>query len=96
MSTSHKIDVNHVALLARMSLTEEEASVFQEQMDQIVDWIDKINELDLENVEPTSHPVPLENILREDRAGESLPREAVIENFPEVKDDQVKVPRILE
>ena len=91
-----KKDVGHVARLARLRLTEEEKEKFGKQLNQILKYVEKLNELDTENVEPTSHVVPLQNVLREDEVKPSLPVEDVLSNAPDKKGNYFKVPRIIE
>lgn len=90
-----KKDVEHVALLSRLDLTEEEKEAYTKQLNSIIDYMNKINELDTEGVEPTAHVLPIYNVMREDEVGESLDREKVLKNAPEKEDGQFKVPRIV-
>lgn len=87
--------VKHVANLARLAITEEEATVFTKQLDAIITFAEQLNELDTENVEPTSHVLDMKNVLREDVPQQGLPREDVLKNAPEQQDGQIKVPSIL-
>lgn len=96
MSTISKQEVEHVAHLARLNLTEEEKEQFTKQLDSILNFAQKLNELDTENVEPTSHVLPLVNVMRDDVPHESLPVEEALQNTAEHQDGQVKVPSVLE
>jgi aspartyl-tRNA(Asn)/glutamyl-tRNA(Gln) amidotransferase subunit C len=87
--------VKHVANLARLAITEEEAEKFAKQLDAIITFAEQLNELDTENVEPTSHVLDIKNVLREDIPKKGLPREDVLKNAPEEKEGQFKVPSIL-
>lgn len=89
-------DVQHVARLARLNLTPEEESMFTEQLNAILQYAEKLNELDTEGVEPTTHVLPLRNVMREDEVRESLPIEKVLLNAPDEEDGQFKVPAVLE
>jgi aspartyl-tRNA(Asn)/glutamyl-tRNA(Gln) amidotransferase subunit C len=89
-------DVEHVANLARLELSEQEKNEFTEQLNAILKYAEKLNELDTDNVEPTSHPVPLSNVMREDVTKPSLPIEKVLLNAPDEEDGQIKVPAVLE
>ena len=91
-----KIDVKYVANLARLHLTEQETATFQGQLDQIVGYMKKISELDLDNIEPTSHAVSLQNVFREDIEKEGLDRDDAMKNAPVRVKDQYKVPKIIE
>ncbi|TDF94177.1 Asp-tRNA(Asn)/Glu-tRNA(Gln) amidotransferase subunit GatC [Paenibacillus piri] len=95
MSISMK-DVEHVANLARLELSEQEKQLLTEQLNAILKYAEKLNELDTDNVEPTSHPVPLVNVMREDAARPSLSIEQVLLNAPDEEDGQIKVPAVLE
>jgi aspartyl-tRNA(Asn)/glutamyl-tRNA(Gln) amidotransferase subunit C len=96
MKAGASIDVAYVANLARMDLTREEADLFQRQLDDIVGYVRKIAGLDLEGIEPTSHPVPMSNIMRTDETRGSLERDKALANAPRHKDGQFLVPRIVE
>jgi aspartyl-tRNA(Asn)/glutamyl-tRNA(Gln) amidotransferase subunit C len=89
-------EVKHVAHLARLEITEEEAVKFTQHLDSIITYAELLNELNTDNVEPTAHVLPIKNILREDKSLEGLPREEVLKNAPEHQDGQFKVPSILE
>jgi len=89
-------DVQHVAKLARLNLSAEEEQVFTEQLNAILQYAEKLNELDTDDVEPTTHVLPVSNVMREDVKRESLPIEKVMLNAPEEEDGQFKVPAVLE
>jgi aspartyl-tRNA(Asn)/glutamyl-tRNA(Gln) amidotransferase subunit C len=95
MSRISKDQVKYVANLARLAITEDEAEKFTKQLDAIITFAEQLNELDTENVEPTSHVLEIKNVLREDISKEGLPREEVLKNAPEEQDGQFKVPAIL-
>ncbi|MER2038794.1 MAG: Asp-tRNA(Asn)/Glu-tRNA(Gln) amidotransferase subunit GatC [Solibacillus sp.] len=96
MAKLSKEEVKHVAHLARLAITEEEAEKFADQLGKITDFAEQLNELDTTNVEPTSHVLPLVNVLREDVAKEGLPREKVMLNVKDQEAGQIKVPSIME
>ena len=96
MAKLTKEEVKHVAHLARHAITEEEAEKFAEQLGKITDFAEQLNELDTTNVEPTSHVLPLVNVLREDVAKEGLSRDKVMLNVKEQEAGQIKVPSIME
>jgi aspartyl-tRNA(Asn)/glutamyl-tRNA(Gln) amidotransferase subunit C len=89
-------EVKHVANLARLAITEEEAEKFTDQLDAIISFAEELNELDTENVEPTSHVLDMKNIFREDVAKPGLPVEEVLKNAPDHENGQIKVPAIIE
>ncbi|WPZ18674.1 Asp-tRNA(Asn)/Glu-tRNA(Gln) amidotransferase subunit GatC [Geobacillus subterraneus] len=88
--------VKHVADLARLAITEEEAEMFTKQLDAIITFAEQLNELDTENVPPTSHVLDMRNVMREDIPVLGLPREEVLKNAPDQQDGQFRVPAILE
>ena len=89
-------EVRHVARLARLSLTDEELERMREQLDAILAYIDKLRELDVEGVEPTSHAVPLVNVMRDDELAPALSQEAALANAPDRAGELFRVPRIIE
>jgi len=91
-----KKDVEHVANLARLALTDEEMNIYTEQLNSILAFFDKLNELDTTDIKPTSHALNITNVFREDKAGKSIPREEALKNAPEQKDGQFKVPTVME
>ncbi|MDN4074882.1 Asp-tRNA(Asn)/Glu-tRNA(Gln) amidotransferase subunit GatC [Fictibacillus terranigra] len=93
MSRISKDQVKHVAHLARLSVSEEEVDMFTEQLDAIIGFAEELNELDTENIEPTTHVLELKNVLREDTVRESVSREDALKNAPEQRDGQFKVPK---
>jgi len=88
--------VQHVARLARLSLNQEEVERFTVQLNDILRFVEKLNELDTEDVEPTSHVLPMANVLREDEVRPSWPRDKVLVNAPEQKDGLFRVPPVFE
>jgi aspartyl-tRNA(Asn)/glutamyl-tRNA(Gln) amidotransferase subunit C len=84
--------VLHVAKLARLKLTDEEVERMSDELSSILEHVERINELDLEGVQPTSHVVDVENVLRPDEPRPSLPRERALENAPDATDDGFRVP----
>ncbi|MEK4967155.1 Asp-tRNA(Asn)/Glu-tRNA(Gln) amidotransferase subunit GatC [Cytobacillus sp. FSL R7-0696] len=89
-------EVKHVANLARLAITEEEAEQFQHQLDAIISFAEELNELDTNHVEPTSHVLDMNNVLREDEATKGLPQEEVLKNAPDSQDGYIKVPSIMD
>ncbi len=90
-----KQEVEHVALLARLHLTEREIEQFTGQLDAILTYVDKLNELDTHDVEPTSHVIEIGNVVREDRVHDSIPVEESLANAPDPDKGFFKVPRII-
>ena len=91
-----RADVEHVALLARLALTEDELERFTEQLDVILDHAAQVAALDTAGVEPTAHPLPLVNVLRVDDVRPSLDPAEVLAMAPAAEDGRFRVPRILE
>jgi aspartyl-tRNA(Asn)/glutamyl-tRNA(Gln) amidotransferase subunit C len=84
--------VLHVARLARLRLGPDEVERMSSELSSILDHIEKIEQLDLDHVAPTSHVVELENVLREDEPRPSLPRERALEGAPDASDEGFRVP----
>jgi aspartyl-tRNA(Asn)/glutamyl-tRNA(Gln) amidotransferase subunit C len=84
--------VLHVARLARLHLGEDEIDRMSRELSSVLDHIEKVSELDLEGVEPTSHVVKLENVLRPDEPRPSWPRERVLDSAPDVAQNGFRVP----
>lgn len=89
-------EVEHVAKLARLELTDTEKERFTEQLNAILKYAAKLDELDTEHVAPTSHVLPVRNVMREDESRPSWPIEEVLANAPEEEDGQFRVPAVLE
>ncbi|MCR8846279.1 Asp-tRNA(Asn)/Glu-tRNA(Gln) amidotransferase subunit GatC [Paenibacillus sp. SC116] len=89
-------DVEHVAKLARLLLTDEEKERYTDQLNAILKYADKLNELNTDDVQPTTHVLPIRNVMREDEVRPSLDRELVMKNAPEEEDGQFRVPAVLE
>ena len=89
-------DVEHVARLARLELGDAEIERMREQLNAILGYIDKLRELDVTNVEPTSHAVPLVNVMREDEVVPCVPTDAMLANAPDRVGELFRVPRIIE
>ncbi|MBS7606362.1 MAG: Asp-tRNA(Asn)/Glu-tRNA(Gln) amidotransferase subunit GatC [Candidatus Bathyarchaeia archaeon] len=90
-----KSEVEHIAWLAHIELTEEEKELFTEQFNRILDFFRKIDEVDTNNVPPTYHVLELVNVYRKDEVGEPLPKEEVLKNAPRREDDFFKSPKIV-
>jgi len=88
--------VEYVAHLARLRLSPEEAEKFTSQLDQILVYFEKLNQLDTSNIEPTSHPIPMVNAFREDVVKPSIDVEEALVNAPDKEGNFFKVPKIIE
>ncbi|HLG00710.1 MAG TPA: Asp-tRNA(Asn)/Glu-tRNA(Gln) amidotransferase subunit GatC [Acidimicrobiia bacterium] len=89
-------DVRHVAKLARLRIDDAEVDQFAGQLAAILDHAADIEALDIDDVPPTSHPVPFDNVLRADESGPCLDRDEVLAQAPHVEDGRFRVPRILD
>ena len=94
--TKEGMDVGYVAHLARIDLTEEETELFQSQLDQVLHYVEQLDELDVTGVEPTAHAIPVFNVLRKDELGKSLNHADVIANAPAASNGEVRVPKIID
>lgn len=91
-----KAEVEHVALLARLELSEEEKDRLTGQLNQLMEHFEQLQKLDTDDIEPTSHSIPVSNVFREDKVGECLTVEEALANAPESRDDYFVVPQIVE
>ena len=88
-------DVEHIAELARLRFNEKELDNFTLQLNEILSYVEKLNELDTENVEPLSHPVENSNVFRDDEVKPSVKRDEALRNAPEKDDSFFKVPKVI-
>jgi aspartyl-tRNA(Asn)/glutamyl-tRNA(Gln) amidotransferase subunit C len=91
-----KGEIEHISLLARLSLSEEEKELFGSQLSSILDYMEKLNELDTKDIEPTSHVLSLCNVTRDDTPRLSLLKEDALMNAPDHTEKFFRVPRIIE
>jgi aspartyl-tRNA(Asn)/glutamyl-tRNA(Gln) amidotransferase subunit C len=89
-------EIEHIALLARLSLSDDERELFISQLSGILDYMEKLNELDTKDIEPTSHVLSLHNVMRDDVPAPSLPREDALMNAPFRTEKFYRVPKIIE
>ncbi|MBI9071573.1 MAG: Asp-tRNA(Asn)/Glu-tRNA(Gln) amidotransferase subunit GatC [Melioribacteraceae bacterium] len=94
MSVS-KDDVKHIAKLARLKLNDEEIESYTGNLNDILKYIDKLNELELDDVEPLSHPVENTNVFREDELKESTTTDEALKNAPDRTDQYFRVPKVI-
>lgn len=87
-------DVEHVAKLARLELTEEEKEMFTHQLGDVLEHVEKMNEVDTTGVEPMNHPMDFYNVMREDKKIYENTREELMQNAPDVEGEFFKVPKI--
>ena len=90
------IDIEHVARLARLALTDEEKERLREQLGLIIEYAAKVGEVAAEDVPPTAYAIPRANVYREDVPEPSLPQAEALANAPDQEDGRFKVPRIVE
>jgi aspartyl-tRNA(Asn)/glutamyl-tRNA(Gln) amidotransferase subunit C len=90
-----KKEVEHIAWLAHIELSDKEKSLFTEQFNEILDYFKKIDEVDTEGVEPTYHVLDLKNVSRTDETTPSLPIEEALRNAPKKEKKFIKAPRII-
>lgn len=88
-------DVEYLSKLARIELKEEEKIRFEEELEKILEYVSKLNEVNTENIIPTYHVLPLKNIFREDIPDKSTPKEEILKNAPDRDENFFRVPRII-
>lgn len=96
MSTHTPIDIDYVANLARIALTEEEKHLFAGQLEEVLTYIEKLNTLDVDTVEPTAHAIPVTNVWREDIPGPGLSQDDALRNAPAAREGMFVVPKVVE
>lgn len=96
MTAITRADVEHLARLARLQLTDEELDHYAGQLDVILQSVARVSEVAAEDIPPTSHPIPMVNVFREDVARPGLDRRTVAAGAPAWEDDRFRVPRILD
>lgn len=89
-------DVEKVARLSRLSLAPEDLEIMRAQMDVVLGYVDKLNELDTEGIEPMAHAVPMANAFREDEVKPSIGVERALQNAPASGDACFTVPKVIE
>ena len=89
-------EVDHVARLSRLELTDAEKERMRRELDGILSYIDKLRALDTEGVPPTSHAVPITNVMREDEPRPSVPQDEMLANAPDRSGEFFRVPKIIE
>ncbi len=87
--------IRHIGLLSRIELTDEQVVTFGRQFADIVAYMDKLQELNTDQVEPMAHALPVQNVLREDAPAESLPAEQALANAPQRDGDFYEVPKVI-
>lgn len=90
-----KNDVEKIAALAKLKFSDKELEDFTPQMNEILSYMAKLNELDTEKVEPLSHPVEQKNIFREDKSKPSISTEEALKNSPDKNETHFKVPKVI-
>ncbi len=89
-------EVRHIAHLARLKLTDDEVAVFRRQLADVLDYMEKLDEADTENVKPTAHTLPIRNVFRDDKPAPPMSVDTVLANAPDKAPPFFKVPKILD
>ena len=89
-------EVKHIADLARLALSEEELSLYQEQLSDILEYMEQLQQLDTEAIEPTANVLPLRSVMRSDEARAPFQRENILANAPAAEEGCFDVPAVLE
>jgi len=90
------IDLRHIARLARLKFSDEELKIFEGQVRDILNFVDELKAVDVTNIEPTSHPLKLSNVFREDAVKPSLDIEGFLKTAPKSRGRFFEVPKIIE
>ena len=89
-------NVQHIANLARLTCNEQEMESYQHQLSRILDYIEKLNQLDTEGVPPTSHVIPIRNVMKPDEKRDLFQREDITANAPSTEQGYFEVPKVIE
>lgn len=96
MANTGEIDIEYVARLARIELTEAEKEMYLKQLGQILGYFKKLSEIDVSNVEPSAHAHAIYNVWRDDVEGEAMSVEDALMNAPAKRDNQIVVPKVVD
>jgi aspartyl-tRNA(Asn)/glutamyl-tRNA(Gln) amidotransferase subunit C len=96
MAKAADLDIDYVAKLARLELSEQEKTVYAAQLSDIITYFQKLSEVDTQGVEPTAHANPIFDVLREDNPGQAFDQETALANAPKSAEGQIVVPRVIE
>ena len=96
MPEAHQINIHHVAKLARLELSPEEATRYESQLDGILAYIDTLTRYNLDGVEPTAHAMPVYDVLRADEPRPGFTQEQALSNAPKRIADQIQIPKVIE
>ncbi len=96
MPDAHQINIQHVAKLARLTLSDEEAGRYETQMNDILSYIDTLTRYNLDGVEPTAHAMPVYDVLRADESRPGFSQEQALSNAPKRLADQIQIPKVIE
>lgn len=94
--TKSGVDIDYVANLARIELTNEEKKVFSEQLGQVLEYFERLNQVNVDGIEPTAHTFPLFNVWQADEAKPGLPVEVALRNAPAQRQNMIVVPKVVE
>lgn len=94
--SDNTLDVAYIAKLAKLELSEDETLRFSKDLNQILSYVEQLNQWDVEGVEPMYHPLPLIDVMRADEPSPCLSNDAAMSNAPDSKDGQILVPKVVE
>lgn len=90
-----KKDIQYIAKLANLKIEDDDIDDFTRQIGDILEYVEKLDELDTDNVVPTAYTVPMKNVMREDKVEPSMDRDKILSNAPDKKEGQYRVPKII-
>ncbi len=93
---SAELDVRYTAQLARLNLSEEEIATFERQLSQVLEYVEKLKQVDISNVDPTAHTIPVYNVFREDESRDWFAQQDALANAPRQARQLFIVPRVVE
>lgn len=96
MAGTSELDVAYVARLARLTLTEDEAQIFQKQLDEVLKYAEKLRQVDVTGVDAAAHALPIFNVFRDDSPGDWFTAKQALSNAPRQANDLFVVPKVVE
>lgn len=89
-------DIKHLTRLSKLHFNQVEAGYYVQDLKRIIEYVEKLNEIDLEGITPTAHILPISNVLREDEVRQSMPVSEILKNAPDAQEDCFHVPQVVE
>ena len=89
-------DIKHLTMLSKLYFNQDEVGYYLQDLNKIIEYVNKLSEIDLEDITPTAHILPINNVFREDEVMQSMTLSEILKNAPDVQEDCFHVPQVLE